>query len=429
MTTAMHLQEPHGLQSAKCLEAQVWSFKTITTIRPYFFNGDGGEARTYIDPLLGHTVADIDLGRLFWSRQLDRSFLNGILASGEPAPPDGIQRISRELDLQAVRDLPKATSVLRSFFQTMPSAADLIFCFRVITRCVAIVSRAAEGLDVHLARGIIATEYDQYRLRDILQRAAAPTNAAVGRCLEELLNGFDLDGSPKAVIIGLRNDGELHQAIILASLVKQRWRDARVVLDASGANEQFAFVEWVSLFERHRAELSKYIDYFLPRQDYKATLQVLINALVAGLRPTFADGANAVSLAGEEAQPSFVVKPPPIGKAFSHYIDTLPVFSAAGRRTIVGRLSPAKCHWAVCKFCTINSQHLMPRGRSSPDSTYQEHFDTLLRKIRKDGVESVILMDEALHPKVLVAFAKVLLSARSTDSLPRSVSIHRRTHS
>ena len=79
---------------------------------------------------------------------------------------------------------------------------------------------------------------------------------------------------------------------------------------------------------------------------------------------------------------------------------------------IVARLSPAKCHWASCKFCTINSQHLMPRGHSVYNSTYEHYFELLARKIGQDNVDSIILMDEALHPNVLLAFARGLLSKR-----------------
>jgi hypothetical protein len=58
----------------------------------------------------------------------------------------------------------------------------------------------------------------------------------------------------------------------------------------------------------------------------------------------------------------------------------------------------------------------MPRGLSVFDSSYQHHFETLVNKIDKDRVESVILMDEALHPNVLIEFARALLSKRISIS-------------
>jgi hypothetical protein len=397
------------------MPATILLIKTITTMRPYFFEDGSSAAHTYVDPLLGHTTTSVDLGHLYWNSKLDEAYLANLLAAEAVDSGGAAGHLHYELDVQAVRELGRGKTILGLFSKQMPSAVELMFSFRVISRCVAIASRHQVGFDVHLTRGLISTEYDQYRLADILRAAEAPHDTAVGQCLNKFLSALNLHESPAVTVINLRNDGELNQAILLASIIKSKYPEAAIVLDASGANEQFNFGEWVPLFRASAAHFSRYVDYFLPYQDYKATLRVLVPSLAAGFRPNLNGTENAVCFIDEAqraGQPLLTV--PPIRNAFSDYIKSLPVFYTAGQRTIVGRLSPAKCHWAACKFCTINSQHLMPRGLSVFDSNYEHDFDILARKIRDDNVESLILMDEALHPHVLLAFARALLERKIT---------------
>jgi hypothetical protein len=385
--------------------------KTITTLRPSFFEHGERLAHTYVDPLLGHTATSVDLGQLYWCAQLNETSLANLVALETPVA-DGLAQIDHALDVRAVDELGQAKAILRLFSQRMPSAAELLFCFRVISRCVAIASRHQEGFDVHLTRGLICTEYDQYRLSDILKAAAEPHGTALGRCLLGLLKCLHLPDDTAAAVITLRNDGELNQAILLASIVRRTCPAATIILDTSGANEQFNFNEWVPLLRASASTIRSYIDYFLPRQDYKATLRAVLQAVVLGGRhPVVTDTDNAVCFVDELGgltRPVVAVRP--IAEAFGDYIKSLPVFYTAGQRTIVGRLSPAKCHWAACEFCTINSQHLMPRGAAMFDATYRRDFDRLARKITDDHIESLILMDEALHPDVLITFARELLS-------------------
>ena len=356
-------------------------------------------------------MTSIDLGYLFWNSKLRAPHLSGFVAAEATDIAEPAARISHDLDLQAVRELERAKSILGLFSKEMPTAAELLFVFRVISRCAAIASRHEVGLELHLTRGLFCTEYDQYRLTDILKAAEAPNEVSVGRCLGELLGSLDLPEEPQVAVISLRNDGELNQAILLASILKRRCFATSIILDTSGANEQYNFGEWVPLLRNSAHAVSRYIDYFLPRQDYKATLNALLECLTGGVTPNL-NGAPNVECFINDAPPANapLLSPLPIERAFGHYVKSLPVFYAAGRRTIVARLSPAKCHWAACKFCTINSQHLVPRGLAVFDSSYQQYFEILVQKIKDDGIESLILMDEALHPHVLSAFARAILS-------------------
>jgi hypothetical protein len=392
----------------------ILQLKTVSTLRPYYFAESTRHFHTHFDTLLAQSAASIDLGQLFWNRMLEHVFLTSLLGPA-PALADALAvRLDHDLDVQALCDVGKAKLILGKYSTAMPTAAELMFCYRVLSRCATIASRTP-GIQVHLARGLVATEYDQYKLSDILRVAETPLTTAVGRCLNDLLFSQRIPIEPRLTVINLRNDGELSQAFLLAALLRASDPDAVIILDASGANEQFDFGQWIPVLQKSAAAVSRYIDYFLPRQDYKATLRVLLSSLTEGFHPIFGATANVVCFrtARASAITSQVTVPPP-EEAFSAYLSTLPVFLAAGHRTIVGRLSPAKCHWAACKFCTINSQHVLPRGLSVFDDGYRENFDTLVDKLERDRVESLILMDEALHPQVLLEFARALLSRNIT---------------
>lgn len=380
--------------------------KSITTVRPSFFEGGGG-ANTQIDSHWKLLVTKVDLGHLHWNRQLDKAHLNRILHNEDGF--EGLDLVSHLLDVQAVGQLPKAKALLGAYADRMLTAEEVIFCFRVLTRCTALVSRYEPAFDLHLARGIVAKEYNQYKLTDVLAGAQAPLETHLGRYLAGLLREAAIPTQPGAVVINIRNDGELNQAFLLASILKSWYLGIVVVLDASGANEQYSFGEWVPLLTASSERVSRYFDYFLPRQDYQASLRAILESISAGVLPS-SNGNNIVSFGDEKHLSRIRPQVAPVEESFVSYIESLPVFRTAGQRTIVARLSPAKCHWAACKFCTINSQHLMPRGLSVFDDSYQQHFERLVEKIRTEGVESLILMDEALHPKVLLAFAKRLLS-------------------
>ncbi|HYL34617.1 MAG TPA: radical SAM protein [Bryobacteraceae bacterium] len=382
--------------------------KTITALRPFFFESRATGSHAHFDGHLRQSVTSIDLGLLHWNLQLDEPYLRHFLSvemnQGER------DRVSDGLDAAAVASVAQVKRLLAAFAERMLTADEIIFCFRVLSRCASLVSKHEPSLDLHLARGLLAKEYDQYQLAEVLKAAENPGGTGLGRYFAHLLELAGIPQEPAAAVVNLRNDGELNQAFLIASIIRKKSPATVIILDTSGANEQYNFGEWVPLLTKFREGVSRYFDYFLPRQDYKASLSSLLEAILAGSRPIPNGTANVVSFI--DAASARGAMPPllAVEESFTRYIDSLPVFRAAGQRTIVGRLSPSKCHWAACKFCTINSQHLMPRGLAVFDDHYERDFDILVRKIRKDHIESLILMDEALHPKVLLAFADRLLA-------------------
>lgn len=158
------------------MSARLLVLKTITTIRPFFFEDTGSAVYTYFDSDWRQPVTSVDLGRLHWNRQLDEAHLESLLAS--QAVPEGADFVSHNLDIDAVRALAAAKSLLAAFSERMLSAAEIIFCFRVLSRWVALVSRHEPAFDLHLARGLFAKEYNQYRLNEVLEAAQKPRQAS-----------------------------------------------------------------------------------------------------------------------------------------------------------------------------------------------------------------------------------------------------------
>lgn len=392
------------------MRSPVLLVKAITTIRPYFFDAEFTGTYTHFDAHLGHRVTSVELGYYHWTQQLDEARLRGILT--KHVASDVWTSLNRHLDGAAVREIVKVKSLLGEFSERMLSAEEIIFCFRVLERCTAVASLDERAFELHLGRGIVSQEYDPYSLTEILRAAAKAGESALGRYLAGLLPFEAIGCEPAAIVINLRNDGELIQAFLVAALIKQKWPNAVRILDSSGANEQYNFGEWVQPLTSRRDAVSQYFDYFLPRQDYGASLRALLELIMRGSSPALSGcTSNIIAFSSPAAT---AIEPAPVrtvAETFHNYIQALPVFRTAGHRTIVARLSPTKCHWAACKFCTINSQHLMPRGLAIFDDHYQRNFESLLLKIRRDNIQSLILMDEALHPNVLLTFAERVLSS------------------
>src|SRR5262249_41574577 len=110
------------------MSARMLTLKTISTLRPHFFDPGAGARGT--GHAHGYDVTGVDLGHLYWRRTFDRGVLAAQLDAepvDEAAPGEQLQR---EIDQQAVRDLPAACAILGEVAQRMPSAAELLFCFR-----------------------------------------------------------------------------------------------------------------------------------------------------------------------------------------------------------------------------------------------------------------------------------------------------------
>ncbi|HYL34622.1 MAG TPA: radical SAM protein [Bryobacteraceae bacterium] len=386
----------------------VFLFRTITTVRPQYFSSSFLAHGSYFDKVLNVEVLNVDIGAMFWDRTLrPPQLIRALELEPEPHPT------RHEFGLAAIAALDEVRAILGRASLSLPAAPELLFCYRVILECARIASLAQRGYKVHIARGLVALECDQWDLTAIVQVASQVGQSAIGNLLDELLRNVQFPaGGPKIAIVNLRNDGELYQAICLAAWLKARFANTTVVLDAAGGNEQYNFGEWVPLFRKHRETLGLFLDYFLPRQDYHASLRALLDCLLNGGDRGRLDPRNTIILRpAAENPPSPGIAITTIEDAFDSYVRNQPTFYAAGRRTILTRLSPDKCHWAACKFCTINTQHLMPRGRSQVDPTVDRHITVLIETIKSRRIESMILTDEALHPAILLECARRLIAA------------------
>ncbi|MFN3650375.1 MAG: radical SAM protein [Armatimonadota bacterium] len=395
---------------------QVLYFKTVSRLLPHYFSVDHADIHTHWDAEVGANVTSVDLGAMFWRSILDTHKLRDLLRTREVDAEES-DLVQRQFDDATVSALPKALATLGSVRERVPDPRDLWSAFHVVSRATDIASGLlADELDAHLARGLVSTGFRQYDLESILDSVEANPNIPLVVTIQRLceraiaeINGPDWL-IPTVVVINLRNDGEIAQVLSVASFFKRQRINATIVLDASGSNEQFSFKSWTDAFLAQRARVGKWINYFLPQQDYKASLKRVISSLAAAKRPSQESVSGLVELAPAPFPPeSDAVPAKSVDAAFSDYISNLPTFKVAGLKTVVARLLPTRCHWSACTFCTINSQHPLPRGKVYMDLNDLGHMNALLDVLERDQVESVILTDEALHPTVLNTFASAVL--------------------
>lgn len=387
---------------------RVYLFHTITTIRPQYFSSAFSACYDYFDDALGVDATRVDIGALFWTQALrPAELVQALNLDPDPTP------VRTEFGLAAIEALDEARNILGRSSVRLAAAPDLVFCYRVVLECARIASLAQHGFKVHIARGLVALECDQRNLSSIIELASRVHESAVGRSLDRFLATVSFpEPGPEVCVINLRNDGELYQAVSLAAWLKMKFPATIVILDTAGGNEQYNFGEWTPVFQRNREQLSRFLDYFLPRQDYHLSLRELLQCLLNNGNLGNLDKRNIVMLDPKHRDLERLgMATATINDAFEHYALTQPVFYAGGRRTLLTRLSADKCHWAACKFCTINTQHLMPRGRSRIDENIERNLDLLVDVLKTKRVESLILTDEALHPAILLECARRLLAA------------------
>ncbi len=407
--------------------------KAVTRLLPHYCGPTPCTNFISHDEQIGIDTLSIDLGELFWREKLDELRLFSLVEGGPRVSTEGVDSdVSRQLDACAIRALPEAKAILGSLSERLPTARELWFCFRVISRCVAIGSRFERGFQLHMARGLIIEDFRQYVLSDVLEAARDPQANRVGRLLESMLaRSFPAEKLVSLAIINLRNDGELSQAILLASMLKGRHPGIVIVLDTSGGNEQFDFGSWTKAFFAHCDKLAPFIDYFLPRQDYKDALRLVVASTLAGqrvapnihpnvvvLNPGSDSNFDAIPALGGGRIPSITAADigqtrSRLGAIFEDYLRHQKVFSACGQRSLAARVSPNRCHWAACSFCTINTQHLLPRSGAGLDAQTQRNIEIICDLISENRVQSAIFTDEALQPEVLLWLAERLIQRRA----------------
>ena len=296
--------------------SKAFLFRTITTLRPQYFSPAFLTRNDYFDKTLDIEVTNVDIGAMFWERTFRHpDLVRALDLDPEPEPT------KREFGVAAMGALDEARAILGKSSVRLPPAADLLFCYRVILECARIASLAQQGYKVHIAQGLVALECDQRDLQSILDVASRVDDSAIGKLFDRLLAGvqFPVTGTAVAVI-NLRNDGELYQVVALAAWLKARFPATVIVLDAAGGNEQYNFGEWIPVFRQHAGRLSPFLDYFLPRQDYHASLRALLRCLLNGGNPTGLDTTNIIALCATKNNPSPGAVPATmIEDAFEHY--------------------------------------------------------------------------------------------------------------
>ncbi|HEX8240498.1 MAG TPA: radical SAM protein [Allosphingosinicella sp.] len=380
--------------------------KMVSTIRAHYFSGTFPKEKIYDDLELGQRILSLDLGHFFWRQKLDLGHLRQIVDAAEDGQPPEL----RALDHRSIADAAIALEVFGSVPSRMPDADELLFAYRVIQRLIEIANRGESGVQIHQARGPLSADFDTFDLAAVLTCAEQPAGTGLGRQLSGLLDLAVLPTSLEIVIINIRNDAEIAQAVIVAALLKRRLPSLKVILEAAGGNEQFDFSALVKPFATNASNLGKFVDYYLPKQDYRATLRPLLNMLLDGQTPGPTRLPNLLPLAATSSVAAALVAED-VKDAFLRHIRHSPPFYSAGRKTLLARLTPARCHWSACYFCTINTQHLVPGGTQDFDDTTAHYAMHLIDVLREKEIESLILTDEAIHPKVVEGFSRALLES------------------
>ena len=425
---------------------KIYRVKAVSRLLPTYFDPNIKAYYSTQDKVLNFTIENIDFSYLFWNEKLSIENIERALKNNKSIEKIE-ENINYEIDELIFQALPQVKKIMNEISVRLPKPNELWYSFRTLSHCSSIASRMEKGFKLHLSRGLVALEYNQYNIEEVLSYTESTRNTSLKKYFNKLANKYINTSNKNIYIFNIRNDGELHQILILCKLIKDQHPDSITILEASDANEQFDFSQWVKLFKEKASKLGNLLDYYLPRQDYQAGLKYLLQKIcneesikeyehlnIFPLKRNENNSNKKQVICSERINDKHqeTIKEP-VGVQFKQYISERPVFLAAGLRTVTARLSPSRCHWSACKFCTINSQHILPRGSENLDNKTLDYIFHLIECLKIKNIESLILMDEALPPIVLIEFAKILIEkgikivfrarARFTDDINASTAL------
>jgi len=361
----------------------------------------------YQDAHLGVQSIDLDLGCRFWAEAFEYTNLFKLLQGAR----DTLGGIHYEIAREALSQLPRAKQILSEVKDKIPGGNDLWFAYRILRHCVGLHSaNHTKDFALHFARGPIPTVIDPYDSKSVLDYAEKQ-EADLWTAIHDIVFPAVRDFRPNFVVLHVRNDGELLQAVLAAKTVRMLEPSTITILDTSDGNEQFDFSSWRDILTRE-VRFRNYFTHFIPRQDYGLTLRNLV--VGGGQIPetrnlvTFASSADQWRAGWRQSIVRDCNERAEIRECFESYRRNTSVFSVGGKTTIATRLSPDRCHWSACSFCTINAQHFLP-VESNQNSQLLNDIASFVDLVKTRKIESVILLDEALHPQTLRNFATILI--------------------
>ncbi|MDD5213066.1 MAG: radical SAM protein [Candidatus Gracilibacteria bacterium] len=194
---------------------------------------------------------------------------------------------------------------------------------------------------------------------------------------------------------------ELIIAGFISKILKKLNPEIKIVIDFSSGNEQFDFTQWLS-FLKNDSRFFDFFDFFIINNDFGKGIKDIINYVNSEKH----DLENIVYFKDEEILFTNDNKGhlnEDMLKAFVDYtFQPRKIFTLLGKRTFFARFLPYKCYWNNCSFCAINAGN---QFTYTSKFGYDYFIDKWVDFIIENDIESLTFMDEAMPPKVIIAFA------------------------
>lgn len=194
---------------------------------------------------------------------------------------------------------------------------------------------------------------------------------------------------------------ELIIAWFISKILKKLNPEIKIVIDFSSWNEQFDFTQWLS-FLKNDSRFFDFFDFFIINNDFGKGIKDIINYVNSEKH----DLENIVYFKDEEILFTNDNKwhlNEDMLKAFVDYtFQPRKIFTLLWKRTFFARFLPYKCYWNNCSFCAINAWN---QFTYTSKFGYDYFIDKWVDFIIENDIESLTFMDEAMPPKVIIAFA------------------------
>lgn len=225
-----------------------------------------------------------------------------------------------------------------------------------------------------------------------------------------LINTFDkiLPSNKCICIFEFFWPSELMQILLLGKYAKSLWHT--VILSAAKWNEQTDFTRWIDAFINNTF-IFDYIDYFIPYQDYEKSLRILKKYL---LKPNNIKEGDLENIVYKKNDWNLIyIKPKEISEEelydnFIWYYYRDDFYLNNWKKTVFLRLTPYKCYWSWCYFCTINSSHLYKYNNNKSKA----YIYKLLDFVEKNNIDSVIFGDEAIFPEDIILLSNEIIKRK-----------------
>lgn len=197
---------------------------------------------------------------------------------------------------------------------------------------------------------------------------------------------------------------------IIAKLIKQKYNNAKVVVDFSKWNEQFDFTQWINLIKNSQGIFFEYIDYYIVNRDYWNGIKLLLSYLNNKI-----DDRDLKNIIYYNWKVCFndIDNQSTNLDMFEQFIESNfnknNIWYLLGENTYTARLVPYKCYWDNCSFCAINSHNKFILNQ---EYSYNFFIDKWISFIKENDIKSVGFIDEAIPPLAILHFAKKIIKEK-----------------